>query len=66
MFRELQHLFVFQQDNACHKAVVVKACFESNDRRNMLFPRQSPDVNPIENTWSWRKKDVGDGKANNM
>ena len=38
--------------------MAVLTWFESNDRRKMLFPSQSPDVNPIGNIWSWLKKDA--------
>ena len=58
MFRDQQHPFVFQQDNApCHRAMAVLAWFENNAKHKMLFPPQSPDVNPIENM-SCMKKDT--------
>ena len=38
MFRDRQHPFVFQQDDApCHRAMAVLTWFENNSRRNMLF-----------------------------
>ena len=50
MFRDQQHPFVFQKDNApCHRAMAVEARLENNDKRKMLLPPQFPDVNPIEN-----------------
>ena len=50
MFRDQQHLFVFQQDNApCHIAMVVLTWFKNNARRKMLSSPQSPDINPIKN-----------------
>ena len=59
MFRDQQHPFVFQQDHdPCHRAMAVFAWFENNDKRKMLFPPQSPDVNPVKNIWSCMKKDA--------
>ena len=40
----------------CHRAMAVLAWFENNARRKMLFPPQSPDVNPIKNIWSSQKR----------
>ena len=49
MFKDQQHPFVLQQDNVpCHRAMPVLAWFKNNARRKMLFPPQSPDVNPIK------------------
>ena len=48
MFRDQQHSLVFQSDNAlCHRAMAVFAWFKNIDRRKMLCPVQSPDVNTI-------------------
>ena len=59
MFRDQQHPFVFQQDNApCHRAMAVLTWFENNARRNMLFSPQSPYVNHVKNIWSCMKKDA--------
>ena len=56
MFRDP---FVFQSDNAtCHRAMSVFEWFENNDRRKILCHPQSPDVNPMEDIWSWMKKDA--------
>ena len=53
MHSDQQHPFVFQQDIApCHRAMAVLAWFENNDRHNMLFRPQFPDVNPIKSIWS--------------
>ena len=35
----------------------MEAWLENNDRHEMIFPPQSPDVNPNKNIWSWVKKD---------
>ena len=55
---------MFQYDNVffCHRATVVLTWFENNDRRKMLCPPQSPDVNPIKNIRSWTKEDTGEVK----
>ena len=64
MFRDKQHPFVFQyEDNVlCHKAMAMLAWFKNNDRHNVLCPPQFPDVNHIENIWSWMKKDAWEVK----
>ena len=46
--------WVFQQDNApCHKAKSVTAWFKANQVNVLSWPARSPDLNPIENVWSW-------------
>ena len=63
MFRDQQHLFVFQPDNApCHIAMVVLTWFKNNAKRKMLFSPQSPDRNPIKNICSCMKKNAWEVK----
>lgn len=54
----------FQQDNApCHKAKHTLDFFENNSINLLKWPAQSPDLNPIENLWSFMKHEL---KKNNI
>ena len=44
----------FQQDNApCHTALSIKQYINEKGFNLMPWPARSPDLNPIENLWSW-------------
>ena len=49
----------FLQDGApCHQAKAVKECLALKNMAIMDWPGNSPDLNPIENLWSWMKKQL--------
>lgn len=49
--------YIFQQDNApAHMANTVKEYFRQNNINVVKWPSLSPDLNPIENLWSWISK----------
>ena len=50
---------IFQQDSApCHTAKAVYAWFKTNKIKVLKWPRNSPDMNPIESMWNQLKDEI--------
>ena len=57
----------FQQNNApCHTARSIKQCIEEKRLNRMSCPARSPDLNPIENLWSWMDCKLQKSKPTNL
>ena len=58
--------FIFQDDSApCHRSALIKAFKIKNNIESLDWPGNSPDLNPIENLWSYLKRRVGRNKMMN-
>mgnify|MGYP002785422826 CR=1 FL=1 len=56
---ETYEQMIFQHDNApYHRAKKVNEWFEAHEVETLKWPAYSPDLNCIENLWSWLDKQI--------
>jgi len=58
---------IFMHDGTpCHRSEVVKNFLEQERIQRLEWPRNSPDLNPIENLWNFTKKKVSEKHSSRL
>ena len=66
-FRDIRRCNHFMQDgDPAHRSRVVKKWLKDNHVHVLECPRNSPDLNPIENAWNYMKNKVHEAHSTNI
>ena len=66
-FRDIRRCNHFMQDgDPAHRSRVVKKWLKDNHAPVLEYPRNFPDLNPIENVWNYMKNKVHEAHSTNI